>query len=162
MEPGSPLTGLLNISWYLDCDMDVVVKHVINSSSTVQKSLCKQYIQQNKLDSPLCTTILGFSGNLGWTPDTASTVHVQRRLCTTCEACYRLLPDHGPALWADMELWSQLTDLLDISWYPDCDMGVVGKHVINCCEAWQQLLPDPWACIVCRHGAVESADRPAG
>ena len=34
---------------------------------TVQNFLCKKYTQQNKLDSLLCTAILGFSGNLGWT-----------------------------------------------------------------------------------------------
>ena len=32
---------------------------------TVQNFLCKQYTQQNKLASLLCTAILGFSGNLG-------------------------------------------------------------------------------------------------
>ena len=29
--------------------------------------MCKQHAQQNKLDSILCTAILGFSGNLGQT-----------------------------------------------------------------------------------------------
>ena len=72
-----------------DNGADSTVQAIVH---TVQISCANNMPSGRKLDSFLCTAILGFSSR--WTrgqrpsdariPETASTVHVQRKLSTTC------------------------------------------------------------------------------